>query len=269
MKRQYPIRNSARLALALLFSYAPLAGIDAHAQGPGNDHFANAVVISGNFGQVDGTTVGATNEAGEPEESHTLGGIWYRWTSPGFHGRLTLALEVFGPINHYHYLHSYYDRTGSIFDLIPLGSFHMGGGSISSDSLQVAPNTTYYFRVGSESTSNRRSPIQFTLNFSPIYRTGVVFRSPSSTLRGKRATVTAKVLSPSNASSVAAYGSGKGRATNVRYNGGNGTVTFTHKRVGRAPKGRRAIARSKVTYTVVAYKAGQESGRATKRFSVR
>ncbi len=49
-----------------------------------NDTFANAVVIGGASGSVEGSNAGATKEAGEPAHAGNAGGasLWYRWTAP-------------------------------------------------------------------------------------------------------------------------------------------------------------------------------------------
>ena len=53
---------------------------------PPNDNFANAQVITGNSGSVNGTNDFATKETGEPTHSpdNVFSGksIWYRWTAP-------------------------------------------------------------------------------------------------------------------------------------------------------------------------------------------
>lgn len=57
---------------------------------PPNDNFANAQVITGCSGSVDGTNVGATAETGEPQHFPPGGGglgggkrsVWYRWQAP-------------------------------------------------------------------------------------------------------------------------------------------------------------------------------------------
>src|SRR5690349_10984004 len=57
---------------------------------PANDNFANAQIISGCSGSVNGTNVGATKESGEPNHLSTTndpngGGtrsIWYQWQAP-------------------------------------------------------------------------------------------------------------------------------------------------------------------------------------------
>ena len=51
---------------------------------PPNDNFARAEVLNGARGNVDGSNLGATKEAGEPDHAGDSGGhsIWYRWTAP-------------------------------------------------------------------------------------------------------------------------------------------------------------------------------------------
>ncbi len=56
---------------------------------PPNDNFANAQVVSGCSGSVTGTNVGATKEAGEPNDPSTPSNItpptksvWYQWQAP-------------------------------------------------------------------------------------------------------------------------------------------------------------------------------------------
>jgi PASTA domain len=47
---------------------------------PPNDDFADAVVVTGDDGSVDGTNEGASAEASEP--GSVSGSVWYRWTAP-------------------------------------------------------------------------------------------------------------------------------------------------------------------------------------------
>jgi hypothetical protein len=51
---------------------------------PPNDNFANARVIIGTQVSIDGTSVGATKETGEPDHAGNPGGasVWYRWQAP-------------------------------------------------------------------------------------------------------------------------------------------------------------------------------------------
>jgi hypothetical protein len=60
---------------------------------PPNDNFAAAQLLSGDQSSVDGTTVGATKEASEPNHAGDTGGssVWYRWTAPATG---TLALDT-------------------------------------------------------------------------------------------------------------------------------------------------------------------------------
>lgn len=51
---------------------------------PTNDNFANRVVLSGEAALVNGSTVGATREPGEPVAANGYGAhtVWYAWTAP-------------------------------------------------------------------------------------------------------------------------------------------------------------------------------------------
>jgi hypothetical protein len=51
---------------------------------PPNNNFANAQIISGTSGTVNGTNVGANKESGEPNHAGNSGGasVWYRWQAP-------------------------------------------------------------------------------------------------------------------------------------------------------------------------------------------
>lgn len=48
--------------------------------GPPNDDFDDAETVTGNEGGVEGTTVGSSREAGEPDYLYRT--VWYRWTAP-------------------------------------------------------------------------------------------------------------------------------------------------------------------------------------------
>jgi hypothetical protein len=47
---------------------------------PPNDDFENAIAISDEEGSLDGTNVGSSREAGEPD--YLYYSVWYRWTAP-------------------------------------------------------------------------------------------------------------------------------------------------------------------------------------------
>jgi PASTA domain-containing protein len=59
---------------------------------PPNDDFVDAMDVSGPVGIVDGWTLGATKETGEPDHAGDPGGasIWYSWTAPAS-GRVTFS----------------------------------------------------------------------------------------------------------------------------------------------------------------------------------
>src|SRR5882762_8554511 len=61
-----------------------LAGVTTQAQ-PANDLFANAWTLSGVAATTNGTTAGASKEAGEPNHAGNAGGrsVWFNWTAPG------------------------------------------------------------------------------------------------------------------------------------------------------------------------------------------
>ncbi len=51
---------------------------------PWNDNFADAVVLTGSSGTVDGLNIGTSKEPGEPNHAGNIGGrsVWFRWTAP-------------------------------------------------------------------------------------------------------------------------------------------------------------------------------------------
>ncbi|HEX6043240.1 MAG TPA: NF038122 family metalloprotease [Pyrinomonadaceae bacterium] len=51
---------------------------------PPNDNFANAIALTGDTGSVNGTSVNATHEAGEPAHAFFLSdkSVWYTWVAP-------------------------------------------------------------------------------------------------------------------------------------------------------------------------------------------
>ena len=79
-------RQVARVVLAGFFLLAVNVAASGSASAkfpPPNDNFADAVVITGQSGQVQGTNVGATSELGEPQHGYGYGlSVWYRWTAP-------------------------------------------------------------------------------------------------------------------------------------------------------------------------------------------
>jgi hypothetical protein len=76
------VRRAAAIAVVAVLSLAPAA----YAAPPANDAFANAEVLP-TPASVDGTTVDATREPGEPNYDdqygvYGQGTVWYAWTAP-------------------------------------------------------------------------------------------------------------------------------------------------------------------------------------------
>lgn len=111
-----------------------------------NDNFAAGQVISGNTGSVNGSTVAATKEAGEPDHADNTGGksIWYSWTAPGT-GSATI------------------DTVGSSFDTL-LGVYT--GGSVGALTLIVS-NDDIVLSV------NQQSRVTFPAVAGTVYRIAV------------------------------------------------------------------------------------------------
>ncbi len=82
MNISFPGRR-AGLCLGVL-AWLSLAASAGWAQAPANDNFANAFAISGASGTTNGSNVGATAEAGEPNLFGLAAGesVWYTWTAP-------------------------------------------------------------------------------------------------------------------------------------------------------------------------------------------
>ena len=71
--------------LRLAFLALCVCGGMALAGPPSNDNFANAIILTGSAGTVDGTTVDATIESGDPcgfSPGSGSGSVWYTWTPP-------------------------------------------------------------------------------------------------------------------------------------------------------------------------------------------
>ncbi len=133
-----------------------------------NDNFANASVLRGSFAQVDGNTVGSTEEAGEPDDRAVNGGIWYRWTSPGYNGTLAVSLNIFSSGSFSHWIHVFQATgSGSIFEVAQIQRRQVRGGDVETIRVAAAPSTTYYIRIAPDNVGDRPSPVQVTIDHSP------------------------------------------------------------------------------------------------------
>ena len=121
---------------------ADAAGISP--QGPPNDNFASAQVVSGFSASANGTNVAATLESGDPTSvdtrstSHT---VWYRWTAP-FSG----AVEMNTCTSDFDTLLGVY--TGSALGSLTEAAANDDGCALGSKvTFNATKNTTYQILV--------------------------------------------------------------------------------------------------------------------------
>jgi hypothetical protein len=108
---------------------------------PPNDHFANRINLSGGLVAVDGTTVDATLETGEPQLGmFVISSVWYNWTAP-MDGNLRIQL-----LNTGNY------RLGQMYAGTTLTQLqYVVGFSYNSEAnVDVQAGWTYQFRVVTE-----------------------------------------------------------------------------------------------------------------------
>jgi len=120
--------------------------------GPPNDPFSNAFTISGAAGSTNGTSAGATKEAGEPNHAGNSGGksVWYRWT-PAVNGTAVM------------------DTTGSAFDTL----LAVYTGADVAGLTPIAANNDI-------SVNNPRSRVTFSVTAGTTYRIAVDGRNGDS-----------------------------------------------------------------------------------------
>jgi subtilase family serine protease len=121
------------------------AGLTITTPTPANDNFANAQIISGSSLVVNGSTVNATKQSGEPSHAGNAGGhsIWYFWTAPAS-GTATFT------------------TAGSSFDTL-LAVYT--GSSVSGLSLKKANDDV--------SSTNRTSKVSFKVSKGTTYRIAI------------------------------------------------------------------------------------------------
>jgi len=124
---------------------------------PPNDNFANAQLIAGGTGSVNGNTVDGTLETGEPD---TINGdpiqhsIWYKWVAPatGFITFNTTGTGFNAALAAY---------TGAAVDALTL--IAASNGTPASISFAVVMGTTYYLQLAVDTGA----PGASTLNWAP------------------------------------------------------------------------------------------------------
>jgi len=117
-----------------------------------NDNFANVVPLTGASGTVNGTTVGATAETGEPNAPYDS--IWYSYTTPSSpSGTLSLTLGQGQSVNVY---------TGtSLSNLV-----QVAGGVQQGTTFATATGTTYYIQVEGPTVATE-SPFSLGWTWTP------------------------------------------------------------------------------------------------------
>jgi hypothetical protein len=119
--------------------------ISAPSNTPSNDNFGSAQLLSGASGSVNGSTVGATKEPGEPNHAGNAGGhsIWFVWTAPGSG---TATIDTAG--SNFDTLLGVYTGS-SVSALTTIGSNDdVGGGNLTSKvTLSAKGGTTYQIAV--------------------------------------------------------------------------------------------------------------------------
>jgi hypothetical protein len=126
------------VAFILIAGVSPVAAVE---PAPVNDNFADAGALTGEFGSVSATNVGATKEAGEPDHAGNSGGasVWYRWTAPRA-GRAVFSTCGSG-----------FDAVLAVYTGVALGSLAEiaanAGECASSASFAATAGTSYYVAV--------------------------------------------------------------------------------------------------------------------------
>jgi uncharacterized protein DUF4214 len=147
---------------------------------PPNDNFANAQVISGCSGTVNGTNAGATRESGEPDHGPGNGGtrsIWYQWTSP-FSGSMHMDTSgsSFGGSPLDTVLAVYTGTAVNSLQLVTQNDDAQANAILTSSvDFQATAGTVYYIAVGGFNNGSGGDFGSITLNWSSIVCTNGVW----------------------------------------------------------------------------------------------
>jgi hypothetical protein len=140
---------------------------------PPNDNYANASIITGNYGTIGINTVQAIKESNEQNHTVNAGGlsVWYRWhstvsdcaltfTTSGSNFNTTLAVYE-------------YRENGNVGDLLPIAANDDGFPGLNTSSfvtIKVEPNKDYYIAVdghndGSGAIASRIGSLSWHINY--------------------------------------------------------------------------------------------------------
>lgn len=162
-----------RIAVAgLQFPGAPGIGqkgsVQLHLNPASNDHFTNAIPLTGNTGTATGSNLGATRQTGEPSHAATTStnSIWYTWTATN---TTSLTFDTIG---------STFDTLLAIYTgntvnaLTPIVSDHASAGSGASRVLLHATNgLTYRLAVDGSIGSTGTVTLNWSANAPPVILT--------------------------------------------------------------------------------------------------
>jgi hypothetical protein len=197
-------------ALAAAFGALTFAGT-AMAAPPSNDNFANATALAGASGAVSGTTVEATDEAGEPAGGSL--GVWYSWT-PSVSG--ATVFDTCGAAN--------YDTMVDIFTGASFGSLSLvaSGDDGCGVKQSVTPfranaGTKYWIRVGGFGGQRGTFTLSWNVQTNDDLATARVLTGVSGSVTGSTLGATDEPGEP------ATYGGGLWYSWTAP---GAGTVTF-------------------------------------------
>jgi hypothetical protein len=150
---------------------------------PPNDNFANAQVISSCSGTVNGTNIGATSEANEPNHSPDNGGghksVWYQWTAT-ITGQATITTAGSG-----------FDTVLGVYEgatlgpgLFPWGKADDNSGSDKTSTVVFSATAGHTYKIAVDGYNNGGSggdvgPV--TLNWTAASCTASTFQFSQST----------------------------------------------------------------------------------------
>ena len=114
---------------------------------PVNDDFANATLLSGSSGSVNGTNVDATRESPDEETDHSPQTVWYKWTAP-FSGNVIFTTSEFNAPNDISDSYLKFYSGASLATLVLLREDDDNGINFySMVSVNVTSGTEYHIRV--------------------------------------------------------------------------------------------------------------------------
>jgi uncharacterized repeat protein (TIGR01451 family) len=169
---------------------------------PANDAFASRVTLSGTGGTATGTSLLATEEAGEPSHGGSGGAhsVWWKWTAPAA-GQVTLATAGSG----FDTLLAVY--TGSaVASLTNVAGNDNASGATTASSLLFEAQSGTQYQIAVDGTSGAAGAVNlnWSLNTSAKANLSVGVTGPTAGVAGTNSTyaVTAANAGPQSATNV-------------------------------------------------------------------